>query len=301
MPKKKARGKARARRVAKSRKAMEEDAAVNVASQMQRLQIGHNNINEDEDEDEDALLAKAINLAAAEKDELKAAAAAKHDEANNSEDCLHGFVTLPEDHVCGAFIESFIHNFFAGRESDFLLDGFVNVYEATRRKYAEVWNDADKMQLVVDFFLCNGTKKILFDGHSDRDCYDAIFASFLEQVIAVNIQKTQASHDWEKIAEVKCDEHTLVSFFRKRIPCKCLDESYKEVKSITKMGLCHNLSCSLRDRTAERSKMLSCTRCRRANYCSRECQKAAWPLHKQNCGIRTGRLDELLSRQIEEK
>eukprot|EP00985_Skeletonema_marinoi_P001668 scaffold673_cov83-Skeletonema_marinoi.AAC.1 len=302
---------------------MEEDAALNVTGQIQRLQIGNNN---NQDEDEDALLEDAINLAAAEKDELEAAAAAKNDEANNSEDCLHGFDTLPEDHVCGAFIESFIHNFFAGSESSNSLldgfdngyeatkikyaevwndadnlDGFVNVYEATRRKYAEVWNDADKMQLVVDFFVCNGTKKILFDGHSDRDCYDAIFASFLEQVIAVNIQKTQASHDWGKIAEVKCDEHTLVSFFRKRIPCKCLDESYKEVKSITKMGLCHNLSCSLPDRTAERSKMLSCTRCRRANYCSRECQKAAWPLHKQNCGIRTGRLDELLSRQIEEK
>eukprot|EP00984_Skeletonema_dohrnii_P001807 scaffold594_cov71-Skeletonema_dohrnii-CCMP3373.AAC.5 len=297
--KKKARGKARARRVAKSRKAWEEDAAVNVASQIQRLQIGTNS--SDQDEDEDALLEDAINFAAAEKEELGAAAAAKNDEANNSKNCLHGFVRFPRGHVCGAFIESFVHEFLVGCESASLYDGFDNVYRATKIKYAEVWNDADKMQLVIAFFLCNGAEKILLDGDSDRGYNDAMFVSFLEQVIAVNIQKTEASHDWGKIAEVKCDEHTLVSFFRKRIPCKCLDESYKEVKSITKMGLCHNLSCSLPDRTAERSKMLSCTRCRRANYCSRECQKAAWPLHKQSCGIHTGRLDELQSRQIEEK
>ena len=309
--KKKARGKARARRVAKSRKAMEEDAAVNVTAQIQRLQIGNNNINQDEDED--ALLEVAINLAAAEKDELEAAAAAKHDKAL-SKKCLHGFVTFPledhckfspfpRDHVCGAFIDSFIHIFFADSESDSLIDGFDTGYEATKIKFAEVWNDADKMQLVVSYFVCNGTNKILLyrDSDSDRGCYDAIFASFFEQEIAVNIQKTQASRHWGKISELRCDEHTLVSFFRKRIPCKCLDERYKEVKSITKVGICNNPSCSLPDRTAERSKMLSCTRCRRANYCSRECQKAAWPLHKQSCGTHTGRLDELQLRQIEEK
>ena len=299
MPKKKAKGKARARRVAKSRKAREEDAAVNVASQIQRLQICNNNNNQDEDED--AILAEAINLAAVEKDELESAAAAKNDEANNSKNCRHGFAAISRDHVCGAFIDSFTHEYFAGCESDSFYDGFDNVYEATRRKYAEVWNDADKMQLVVSYFVSNGTKKIL-DGDSDRGYYDAMFVSFLEQWIAITIQKTQASCHLSQMAEVfKSDMHTLVSFFRKRIPCKCLDKRYKEVKSITKMGLCHNRNCSLPDRMVERSKMLTCTRCRRANYCSRECQKAAWPLHKQSCGIHTGRLDELQSRQIEEK
>jgi hypothetical protein len=31
----------------------------------------------------------------------------------------------------------------------------------------------------------------------------------------------------------RADEHTLVKFFRKRIPCSCLDEKYQEVKQIT--------------------------------------------------------------------
>eukprot|EP00984_Skeletonema_dohrnii_P009870 scaffold3800_cov87-Skeletonema_dohrnii-CCMP3373.AAC.2 len=294
--KKKARGKARARRVAKSRKAWEEDAAVNVTAQIQRLQICNNS--SDQDEDEDALLADAINLAAAEKEEL--GAAAKNDEANNSKNCLHGFVTFPRDHVCGAFIDSYAQAFIAGCESEgCLLDGVVNGYEATKITYAEVWNDSNNLNLAISYFLARGTKKIL-DGDS-KVYYDAIIASFLEQEIAVNIQKTQASRHWGKISELKCDEHTQVSFFRKRIPCKCLEKRYKEVKSITKVGICNNPSCSLPDRTAERSKMLSCTKCRRANYCSRECQKAAWPLHKEYCEADASRLDELQSRQIEEK
>eukprot|EP00984_Skeletonema_dohrnii_P004367 scaffold1560_cov146-Skeletonema_dohrnii-CCMP3373.AAC.2 len=49
-----------------------------------------------------------------------------------------------------------------------------------------------------------------------------------------------AKHEELKYA----DKHTLVSFFRSRIPCKCLDEKYKEVKNITKMGICANLGCS---------------------------------------------------------
>ncbi len=79
------------------------------------------------------------------------------------------------------------------------------------------------------------------------------------------------------------DEHTLVAYFRKRIPCKCLDEKYKEVKSITKMSVCMNPECSLPGRKVERKGMLHCIRCRQRYYCSRECQEAAWPMHKEFC------------------
>ena len=80
----------------------------------------------------------------------------------------------------------------------------------------------------------------------------------------------------------KCDEHTLVKYLRKRIPCSCLDEKYNEVKSITRMGLCFNAQCT--SDIVQRSKMMCCARCGEVNYCSRECQKAAWPEHKTNCG-----------------
>jgi hypothetical protein len=89
-----------------------------------------------------------------------------------------------------------------------------------------------------------------------------------------------------KILEIReADEHTVVRFYQKRVPCSCLDEKYKEVKSVTKMGICGNPSCSLPERKATRSKMLYCTRCEQANYCSQECQVADWTSHKQLCNF----------------
>mmetsp|Transcript_9212 Transcript_9212/g.18522 ORF Transcript_9212/g.18522 Transcript_9212/m.18522 type:complete len:105 (+) Transcript_9212:573-887(+) len=81
---------------------------------------------------------------------------------------------------------------------------------------------------------------------------------------------------------VNTDDHTLVSFFRKRITCSCLDKKHKEVKSIKKMGLCNNKKCPLGGKV-ERSKMVYCTRCSVAYYCSRDCQEAAWSDHREVC------------------
>ena len=108
--KKKTRGKPR--RVAKSKKAREEDAAAkndDVDSQMKRLQIGKDTNNQDGDDDEDALLDEAIKLAAVEKEESEIAAKKVELEtaAKNDEVCIHGEIPFPRGHVCIAFIENF--------------------------------------------------------------------------------------------------------------------------------------------------------------------------------------------------
>ena len=90
------------------------------------------------------------------------------------------------------------------------------------------------------------------------------------------ISRIAGGSRWAKVVELlSADDHTVVQFFRKRIPCSCLDEKYKEVKSVKKMGLCRNPNCSLPDHgRVERSKMFSCARCGNVNYCSVECQRA---------------------------
>jgi len=98
-----------------------------------------------------------------------------------------------------------------------------------------------------------------------------LLPAILDQRVKVMFHKTQHTMmNWGKVEELHvADEHILVSFFRKRIPCKFLDKKYctREVKHIAKIkiGLCWNPSCSLPERKADRSKMLYCIQCRVAS------------------------------------
>ena len=279
------------------------DDVKNVTSQMKRLKV-----NSDQNKDEDALLDAAINLAAAERDELEAA------EAKN---CNHGFVLLPdmngflspqeqEERGCEDFIDSFTSEFMAtASKKSCFGDRFLIAVENTKFHYFGVWNDPNVMQTKISYLLAKGVDAILEKKVSDAR-QPAMLASFMEQYRAAfvskaptresnllsilnggtSIRKDDPAWNWGKIHELSndtCDEHTIVSFFRKRIPCKCLARRYKEVKSIVKMGRCSNPSCPLPNGEVECSKLLYCSKCFTACFCSRECQVAAWSSHKEHC------------------
>jgi hypothetical protein len=249
-------------------------------TQMERLKIA-----DDSQADEDAFLEEAIKLAAAEKEALDAAAAQQkeqNEKAKHVNECQHGYVAT-EEHF---FISDFAITFFAGYNSvgagAMLSECFEAAEKATAEKYPEVWHDPSKMKQVASYFILLGTQGVL-DGKIGIARFYASTASHFEEYIEV-LHETKATLDPTKVIELKHgDEHTLVKYLRKNIPCKCLDTKYKEVKSITKMGFCFNPQCSIPDRMVERHKMLYCTRCHLANYCSRECQEAAWPEHKELC------------------
>jgi hypothetical protein len=153
--------------------------------------------------------------------------------------------------------------------------------EATFESYKDVWSDRMKMESVSSFVVVRGTQFILDDDIGQANG-SASIAYYFEQ-IAVVLKKDRVTVDATKVAELSVtDKHTLVKFYKKRIPCSCLDDMYKEVKSITKMGLCCNTSIMC-DKLVPRNTMLYCTRCRQVNYCSRECQIAHWPKHKEFC------------------
>eukprot|EP00985_Skeletonema_marinoi_P000619 scaffold224_cov108-Skeletonema_marinoi.AAC.17 len=153
-------------------------------------------------------------------------------------------------------------------------------------------NDAETTAWGVRYFqlpqrrkknMLSGTKCILNGDNHTASLY-AILISYFEQWKTVKVRKTKATFSWTNAFELNdADDHTLVQYFRKRIPCACLQEKYTEVKSIKKMGWCYNTKCSLPGRKVQRSKMLYCTRCCDANYCSIECQKADWKRHRSDC------------------
>ncbi len=205
--------------------------------------------------------------------------------------CLHGFDPFPDDNVCSKFIRAFVHEFFiwfrkiytVGWQPEKIGIELMEARESTKGEYSEVWNSSAKMKQVIQYFLYNGAMLILAgtDGYAR---HSAMFARFFEQWLKIEVHKSQACIDWPKVTEsARCDKHTLVKYFWRRIRCSCLDEAYEEVKSITKMGLCFNQHCAHPDRIVERSKLRCCSRCRSITYCSRECQVADWSSHREQC------------------
>ena len=193
--------------------------------------------------------------------------------------CAHGWPSLSADEE--KIFEDFINAYLAAFHSqDKVGQGFVTAYNATEEKYGKMYSS--KLGTVISMFLSYGAQCILGGDKNNAQLY-ASFASYFEDYMAI---KSKAMPNVSQTFELLgADDHTLVSFYRKRIPCSCLDETYKKVKSVKKMGRCDNPGCRLPGRQAERSKMFYCTRCEEANYCSAECQRAHWKRHKKLCDI----------------
>jgi len=69
-----------------------------------------------------------------------------------------------------------------------------------------------------------------------------------------------------------------VSFFRKRIPCTCLDQAYQEARQRVQEG-----ECQVCNKVKDDKLMFSCGKCNLRKYCSKECQVKHWPEHKEEC------------------
>ncbi len=218
-------------------------------------------------------------------------------------DCTHG--SAPLDQSAEKFLRDFCTVYQRGLRSS-SNSGKLDVgkelgeaHVATIKEYAGVWTDSAAMELVQSTLVAKGAQHILHLGEESeftRCC--ASMAYYFEQYTAVVLKGDAALPDTVKVAELFfADKHTLVKFFKKRIPCSCLDHVYKEVKSSTKMGLCCNNQCSHPSKQVARNTMLYCTRCRQVNYCSRECQIAHWPEHKEFCGYCVSTKDEIDSKR----
>ena len=265
-------GKAAAKETADD--AANEEQGKSLDSQMERLKID----DKQQADDDDALLEEAIKLASAEKKEL---------EKKEKENCTHGYNPSPsEARFCEEFLQLFRSEYKAAEQrGDGPLGCLTAAFIAAAEKYPSMMCEKTNMECIQSRCLADGTKLIL-DGNYNQARLAATFAKYFEVFDGViALQQPNTTANLSKMVELfYADEHTLVQFFRKKIPCSCLDERYKEVKSITKMGMCCNPQCPLPDRRAVRSKMVYCTRCCEVNYCSRECQVAAWPKHKHDCG-----------------
>jgi len=281
--KKKSRGKAKkmAKKAEQKQEAATQQGALD--EQMERLKI--------ERSDEAALLDEAIKLAAAEKEALDVVGAEQEERAgklvkNQSNGCYHGYVDTDDRFIIEDFCKTFVAGFTSLGGVENGEDYFPNFRAgtiATKEKYLEMWSDSSKLKLAVSLCFCNGTHHVL-EGNIELARLLAAIACYFQEYASVQIDNQRPSVTGTTLPELfLSDEHTLVQYLRKNIPCSCLQTKYEEVKSITKMGMCCNDKCSLPKRMVERRSMFYCARCRAPNCCSRECQKADWPVHKEYC------------------
>ena len=221
--------------------------------------------------------------------------------------CAHGAVAGPtlssiSTDICFQFAIKFVRPFSrASKDSKdreiSLWDWIQEARNSTWDEFVGVWKDSAKMETAMSYLLRDGVQSILERKHGDaRDI--ATLIRYLEEYVAVELHQTQALYKCPKIRDVYYgDMHTLVKFFRHRIPCSCLDKKYEEVKSITKIGYCDNPQCKLPKRMTERSNTKYCSRCRCITYCSRECQVADWSRHKTTCDRNVTIIAEFEARQ----
>mmetsp|Transcript_1793 Transcript_1793/g.3889 ORF Transcript_1793/g.3889 Transcript_1793/m.3889 type:complete len:486 (-) Transcript_1793:1780-3237(-) len=203
--------------------------------------------------------------------------------------CVHGYAigNYPEKGFYQEFNKTFIDAFnnVTYQTTKYRLgESFMSAFSATSAKFPEEWKDESKIGLIFTHLVAEGTMSLL-GGKTDEARSFASYAFFIQDFFYV-LSGTKSVSNSAQIEDLfYADEHTLVSFLRKNIPCSCLDEKYKEVKSTAKMSRCYNEQCSLPGGKVERSKANPCSRCRQAYYCSRECQVADWPRHRLICDV----------------
>ena len=198
------------------------------------------------------------------------------------ENCLHGFPPSQELSGVKPFLKLFWSKFVEKEDDDVTLEQrFQVAIDITCIRYWSMWG-SDDLQMITSILLHNGTRDTR-KGFLPNARAIAAITCFFEQWIAIS-SNSQCDWYFAKIHELfNADEHTLVNYFRNRIPCSCLDDKHKEVRPIIKMGICCNPQCSLPGRKLERAAMESCEQCRLAHYCSRHCQKKDWKRHKDAC------------------
>ena len=201
--------------------------------------------------------------------------------------CNHGLVEVPDiSHP----VSRFMHSFFwgdTGRRDSFILS------DAIQQQHEDVWNNECYRKMSVQMLICIAATNLI--GNKQ---HGLSFAFRLTNLVLYleNYEETLGLDDSDGNYRLAKYNHTVASknrdvgfdiisrrdvikFYRKRMNCKCLKKMHLEARKILpKLGQCHH--CKVEK---ERTLLMVCSRCRIYQYCSRKCQVAASPKHREDC------------------
>ena len=195
--------------------------------------------------------------------------------------CYHGQAKHTPD-VCVQFITSFFHSY----ECIMTPQHVKNALKAAYAQVPEAVNSNINRDILKKSLVSNGASALLgmCGTHNAQIAYGAAVALMLIDSFGfsdVGMDAHDANNYLRNADIINGCKRSLVKYFMKQIPCKCLDDLYSQLKlSKPKTGMC--AKC---EQTKERSELFICTGCKRVMYCSKACQIEHVHEHKEFCKL----------------
>jgi len=202
--------------------------------------------------------------------------------------CNHGCDMIPaDDHPVISFMDQFYINLRHKRMT--IQQTLRNIFETHR----QIWKNECYRKLAICILTRIGTNMLsgLTSMLLDEDLSTSWLLCLAQTILALEHYDGKGDIDSvinERLAASKIRDlqvgnsssrRDCLKFYRKRISCKCLKKMHLEArKALPKVGNCY--SCG---KEWEREVLFVCSRCMVHQYCSRECQVAAWHEHKEYC------------------
>ena len=203
--------------------------------------------------------------------------------------------SLGDEALVKSFVVSFFNSFLSECSGDYnivAINAATRALKNTHNKFPEAMNNKNNRDSMKNTIIATGVERLVENFFSNEFHDTSLFTVGCAVALMLfdsydpsspiptgTFDDRDAKDYLTNIDVMNGCQRSLVKFFMKRVPCNCLDEMYAQLKITTpKMGDCIN--CHKR---IERSKQHICTGCKRVMYCSKACQLAHVPSHKDEC------------------
>ena len=207
--------------------------------------------------------------------------------------CEHMLAVLPRiprDGPAVSFMNCLAGGDFFDKAACFPGDPIVSCFRPLSR-FPEVREEESERSMAIDLLLRFVRNVFVHDAVVEgENWYHNRIGNEVMICIMINMLEIRGTYfDWNVVEWRSTwmsnkltggNRRDLVKFVAKRLPCSCLKTLHSAArKKLNKMGAC--IGCK---KQFPRSQLYVCTGCMHVHYCSRECQRANWSLHKQYCG-----------------
>ena len=206
--------------------------------------------------------------------------------------CNHGCDILSNelsDHPVSRFMDEYIIHWNQGGMAT------VEMIAPTIKTHPQIWNDKSLRENTVSILTRMGANLFLsmskhrppLSPNEERRIINGVL--HLARTIGV-LKHYDCNFNDHRVPDLDSKMRDLQSnissnmrdclkFFSKRVSCTCLKRMHQEARRTQpKMGRCMNC-----EEEMKRVALSVCSRCMITQYCSRECQVAHWPDHKESC------------------